>query len=264
MKWEHQPWRKLYVHEPTAQKLMALMARGLRDYLIRFADEDGVLFRQTNDPVEDLTRVLSPRDIERDMSRDAVRTLLDDGYLEHTRQGSLVIRNFIEAQNRKTPEAARKAAQRAREKGEANPSDSHGTVTGQVRRIDPIRNESKRIEETAPQAAPKRGERLPEGWSPKPGSYAGVQVKRGLTDRQVSEALEAFRDYWQAKAGQGGCKLDWDATFRTWLRRTERQSGKWPSRPPPANTGITYKDFTYEQGELPSERTRGLKRIGGT
>lgn len=29
-----------------------------------------------------------------------------------------------------------------------------------------------------------------------------------------------FVDYWRAKPGAGGVKLDWDATWRTWMRRS--------------------------------------------
>lgn len=29
-----------------------------------------------------------------------------------------------------------------------------------------------------------------------------------------------FRDYWQARAGKEGVKLDWQATWRNWVRRS--------------------------------------------
>lgn len=32
------------------------------------------------------------------------------------------------------------------------------------------------------------------------------------------EHIEEFLDYWRSKPGAGGVKLDWDATFRNWLR----------------------------------------------
>jgi len=46
---------------------------------------------------------------------------------------------------------------------------------------------------------------------------------RGWT---VSEALEegdSFRDYWHAKAGRDGVKLDWPATWRNWCRNSRRR-----------------------------------------
>jgi hypothetical protein len=35
-----------------------------------------------------------------------------------------------------------------------------------------------------------------------------------------TDELDAFRDYWIAQPGQRGVKLDWDATWRNWIRRS--------------------------------------------
>ena len=37
--------------------------------------------------------------------------------------------------------------------------------------------------------------------------------------------VEAFRDYWLAKAGKDGLKADWDAAFRTWMRHEKKWNG---------------------------------------
>lgn len=41
-------------------------------------------------------------------------------------------------------------------------------------------------------------------------------------DEWASEHRQ-FVDYWQAQAGSRGCKLDWDATWRSWMRREFRK-----------------------------------------
>jgi hypothetical protein len=44
----------------------------------------------------------------------------------------------------------------------------------------------------------------------------------------VERTLAAFTDYWQARAGKEACKLDWDATWRNWVRKepqTRRVNG---------------------------------------
>lgn len=51
----------------------------------------------------------------------------------------------------------------------------------------------------------KRGTRLPPDWQPKE-----------HLDRP--EELEKFRDYWIAQPGMKGTKVDWDATWRNWIR----------------------------------------------
>lgn len=38
-------------------------------------------------------------------------------------------------------------------------------------------------------------------------------------DLDPNETFESFRDWWVAQPGQKGLKLDWFATWRTWVRR---------------------------------------------
>jgi hypothetical protein len=40
-------------------------------------------------------------------------------------------------------------------------------------------------------------------------------------DLDVRQVAEQFKDYWVAQAGQKGVKLDWDATWRNWVRNTK-------------------------------------------
>lgn len=68
-------------------------------------------------------------------------------------------------------------------------------------------------------AAP-RGTRLPDGWQPSDDAVAWG-IKAGFSDPQVRHVAEAFADHWRAQAGAKGVKLDWDATFRNWLRRED-------------------------------------------
>lgn len=81
---------------------------------------------------------------------------------------------------------------------------------------------------TAPaEAKPKRkitGTRLPDGWFPSR-TDANLRTEResGLTDRELQDALDNFRDYWAAQPGQRGRKANWDATWRNWVRRDSQQ-----------------------------------------
>ena len=65
-----------------------------------------------------------------------------------------------------------------------------------------------------------RGSRLPHDWLPE-GSYE-------------QEELERFRDYWIAKAGKDGVKLDWQATWRNWLRNSQQ----WKAHAPLAKPSV--------------------------
>lgn len=39
-------------------------------------------------------------------------------------------------------------------------------------------------------------------------------------DLHPAQTFDQFKDYWTAQAGQKGVKLDWDATWRNWVRST--------------------------------------------
>lgn len=57
-----------------------------------------------------------------------------------------------------------------------------------------------------------RASRLPENWLPQPESEIPVEV----SDRERPR----FADYWRAQPGAKGRKLDWQATWRNWCRKS--------------------------------------------
>lgn len=66
---------------------------------------------------------------------------------------------------------------------------------------------------------PANGTRLPPDWflSTELGEWALAQ---GLSRERIKQESDKFADYWTAKPGAAGRKLDWDATFRNWIRRS--------------------------------------------
>jgi hypothetical protein len=79
--WSKERWRKLYLREALEQRLWSVIARGLRDYLIRLADDDRALIRDANDPVEALLTVLGAHAEEAELVRGAIELLRRDGFL---------------------------------------------------------------------------------------------------------------------------------------------------------------------------------------
>jgi len=61
-----------------------------------------------------------------------------------------------------------------------------------------------------------RGSRLPEGWAPSDATLAALRAEGHATP---AGALASFGDYWRAVPGQKGVKLDWEGTYRNWVRR---------------------------------------------
>ncbi len=79
---------------------------------------------------------------------------------------------------------------------------------------------------------PRRGTRLPSDWQP---TLEAAKFARNL-GLDVPAVADTFRDYWIARAGAGGVKLDWLATWRNWCRTTaERNTNKPKARFPQYN-----------------------------
>lgn len=55
---------------------------------------------------------------------------------------------------------------------------------------------------------------LPKAW----GEWAVAE--HNLSADTVRLEASKFRDYWLAKAGKDGAKLDWSATWRNWVRNS--------------------------------------------
>ena len=73
--------------------------------------------------------------------------------------------------------------------------------------------------------ADARATRLPADWV-LPKEWGGWAVKnRGWSAAQAHAVSEEFRDYWIAKPGKDGRKLDWQATWRNWCRKQRGISG---------------------------------------
>ena len=91
--------------------------------------------------------------------------------------------------------------------------DERSTEVQPTNNHEPITINHKPIKEN------KRGSRLPQDWflTKSMGEWAS-QERPDLDVRQVADQ---FKDYWVAQAGQKGVKLDWDATWRNWVRNTK-------------------------------------------
>lgn len=81
----------------------------------------------------------------------------------------------------------------------------------------------------APDAPRKRGRRLsektlPESWR--------AWAKTERPDVDPDRAWPAFCDYWAGRAGKEGVKLDWEATWRNWIRKERPTPGHKPEAPP--------------------------------
>jgi len=80
-------------------------------------------------------------------------------------------------------------------------------------------------------SAPRpKASRLPDGWLPS--AELAEWTKRECPRIDCRVEAEKFRDYWRSKPGSSGVKLDWDATWRNWVRKAQ-EFGKGKARASP-------------------------------
>jgi uncharacterized protein YdaU (DUF1376 family) len=101
-----------------------------------------------------------------------------------------------------------------------------------------------------------KGRRLPPDWRPTDDDWG--QACRRLGSRRAESELAKFRDYWPAKPGKDGVKLDWNATWRNWVRKAAEQL---PSAPIIATGGEPSIDLGGEFREVPTRNLPGIVRL---
>ena len=106
-------WRKLYCSPSTAWLALSYSARGLGYELLRVCDDEGRIALGGLDAFEAVARLCAIGTRDRREALADYRALLKDGFIV-VDGGALVVRNFVEAQGARSPEAERKAALRAR------------------------------------------------------------------------------------------------------------------------------------------------------
>lgn len=93
-----------------------------------------------------------------------------------------------------------------------------GRTSAEVKRSEVKRSEEKK---TLPRSAEKaaKGTRLKDDWIPPRDWFEWCEQER--PDLNSTETYNAFHDYWIAKPGKDGLKLDWEATWRNWVRNSK-------------------------------------------
>lgn len=71
------------------------------------------------------------------------------------------------------------------------------------------------------------GSRLPADWKPSQADTEYCKAQR--PDLQPSLVATNFYDYWISKAGAGGRKVDWSATWRMWVRKESATTAGRPA-----------------------------------
>lgn len=137
--------------------------------------------------------------------------------------------------------AKRQALYRERQKALKHNVMSQRNVTSQHNEISDDLSLTKKDKKDKKER--ERGSRIAADWKPSD-KDRDFGLAQGLASKEVGREAEKFRDYWNARAGATGIKLDWSATWRNWLRRiTEPQR---PNGKAPANVAIGEQVNGYE------------------
>lgn len=67
----------------------------------------------------------------------------------------------------------------------------------------------------------KKGNRIESTYRPTDETISCLE-REGFALSAIEAELKCFIDYWIAQPGQKGVKLDWEATFRNWIRRSKQ------------------------------------------
>jgi hypothetical protein len=77
-------------------------------------------------------------------------------------------------------------------------------------------------EKTKSKALVASGSRLPDGWELPNEWRSWAEHLTGWDEEKVLRESLIFRDYWHGKAGSDARKVDWLATWRNWIRRSDK------------------------------------------
>jgi hypothetical protein len=137
--------------------------------------------------------------------------------------------------------AARQQRYRERKRNERNESvtnrNADGVTTTVTNRNESVTNNAStvlpidtKIKNSKKQNSdrPSRGTRISSDWAPSDADRL-IAKQEGLSDSEINREALRFRDFWTGKAGAGGVKLDWAATWRNWVRTTAERLGRTPS-----------------------------------
>ena len=135
----------------------------------------------------------------------------DDGWIHHRANKELA----------KAGEKSQKASDSAKARW-SKQKDANALQTQSERNA--THNTSHTTQNTVHKKEQQRGSRLPADW--KPDAELAEWSKAERPDLDLRKVLFEFRDYWASVAGSKGVKLDWNATWRNWVRnqKAEKQT----------------------------------------
>lgn len=102
----------------------------------------------------------------------------------------------------------------------------------------------------------KRGTRIRTDWQPSEELHEWATNIR--PELNIDRVIEEFKEYWQAATGSRANKADWQATFKTWVRRTKSDTPKTNTQ---TNLELHAKLFAKPQEKNHHEHRTDLRAL---
>ena len=109
---------------------------------------------------------------------------------------------------------------------------------------EPYSEEVKREAKASPKNS--RGTRLSADWF-LPVEWGEWALSEGMGREAIRSEADKFKDYWNARAGPAGVKLDWQATWRNWIRSAKERTHGNRTHSPATPEGGKRADPAIEQ-----------------
>lgn len=134
---------------------------------------------------------------------------------------------------------------------------SSNVTTVKQQRSDNNNKEEQGNKGTKGRSARERATRLPNDWVLPKGWGDWALEHFVISAGEVRTEAASFRDYWTGRSGKGSTKVDWEATWRNWIRNSKRN---YRQRKPdnaaapdvtddlPDDPGYDYEAMRHESG----------------
>lgn len=124
-------------------------------------------------------------------------------------------------------------------------------------RLAPILIAESEKRSAASKSAKGRAHPLPKDWQPSPIDEAAAKSVH-LTDGEIRVEVVKFVEYW---TNTGKTKIDWPATWRTWVTRCAQRLGRLDNSPPASGAGGEPKS-EYMRLDIAKRVMRDWQRTG--
>ena len=107
----------------------------------------------------------------------------------------------------------------------------------------------------------KRGTRVNPDWYPEQPTIDIIQAE--YPDLDLRAEHQDFVDYWRAKPGKIALKLDWDATWRRWMRKQGKEQAEKATRGGYRNQNQIMADIRRDAHQRTAKQGNALNLIEG-